>query len=115
MSFATPRRYELVGSLPFVIIHLLPLGALWTGVSWQAAVCCVALYWLRMIAVTAGYHRYFSHRTFKTSRVGQFLLAFAAETSAQKGVLWWAAHHRTHHKLSDEPGDLHSPVQDGLF
>jgi stearoyl-CoA desaturase (delta-9 desaturase) len=59
--------------------------------------------------VTAGYHRYFSHRTYKTSRVFQFLLAFLAETTAQKGVLWWASHHRNHHKHSDQVGDTHSP------
>jgi stearoyl-CoA desaturase (delta-9 desaturase) len=69
----------------------------------------VLFYYLRMAATTIGYHRYFSHRTFKTSRVFQFLLAFAAETSAQKGALWWAAHHRDHHRYSDMEGDIHSP------
>jgi stearoyl-CoA desaturase (Delta-9 desaturase) len=68
-----------------------------------------------MFFVTAGYHRYFSHRTYKTSRVGQAVLAFMAQTSAQKGAIWWASHHRRHHRLSDRPGDVHSPRQDGLF
>ncbi len=68
-----------------------------------------------MVGVTAGYHRYFSHRAYKTSRVFQFLLAVLAQTSAQKGVLWWAAHHRHHHKHSDTPNDLHSPKQRGFW
>ena len=68
-----------------------------------------------MFGVTAGYHRYFSHRTFKMSRLGQFLLAFLAQSSAQRGALWWAAHHRHHHKHSDEPDDVHSPVQRGFW
>jgi stearoyl-CoA desaturase (delta-9 desaturase) len=68
-----------------------------------------------MFGVTAGYHRYFSHRSFKTSRVFQFLLAFLAMTSAQKGVLWWAAHHRHHHRYSDQAPDVHSPSQRGFW
>ena len=62
-----------------------------------------------MAAVTIGYHRYFSHRSFKTSRAFQFLLALACTMSAQKGVLWWAANHRHHHKYSDQEDDIHSP------
>ncbi|MBI5511351.1 MAG: acyl-CoA desaturase [Deltaproteobacteria bacterium] len=111
----TPRRYELMGALPFVVAHLAVLGVFWSGVTMAAVWCGIGLYWLRMFAVTAGYHRYFAHRTFKTSRVAQFVLAFLAQTSAQKGVLWWASHHRRHHALTDRPGDLHSPRQDGLF
>jgi len=68
-----------------------------------------------MFFVTAGYHRYFSHRAFKTSRVFQFVIAFMAMSSAQKGVLWWAAHHRHHHRHSDQELDLHSPTLFGFF
>jgi stearoyl-CoA desaturase (delta-9 desaturase) len=68
-----------------------------------------------MFFTTAFYHRYFSHRAFRTSRVVQFIAAFIAQTSAQRGALWWAAHHRVHHKESDTPDDVHSPIQDGLF
>ncbi len=100
---------------PFAAIHLLPLLAFFTGASPTVWVVCLVLYWVRMFGVTAGYHRYFSHRTFKIGRVGQFLLALLSETSAQKGVLWWAAHHRHHHRHSDRPGDAHSVRQDGLF
>ena len=104
-----------VKAWPFVLSHVAVLGAIWSGVTWQAAVLCVVLLFVRVWGITAGYHRYFSHRTYKTSRPFQFLLALLAQSSSQKGVLWWAAHHRVHHKLSDQPGDVHSPVQDGFF
>ncbi len=100
---------------PFILSHLAVLGAIWSGVTWQSVVLCGILVIVRIWGITAGYHRYFSHRTYKTSRAMQFVLAFLAETSAQKGVLWWAAHHRVHHKLSDQPGDVHSPVQNGFL
>jgi stearoyl-CoA desaturase (delta-9 desaturase) len=75
----------------------------------------VGLFYVRMFGITAGYHRYFSHRAYKTSRWFQFLLALLGTTATQKGVLWWAAHHRDHHKYSDEPKDIHSPRQRGLW
>lgn len=113
--YSTPRNFELSSLVPFAAIHLAVLGAFYSGVTSAAVVCCVILYLARMFGVTAGYHRYFSHRTFKTGRVMQFFLAFLAESSSQRGVLWWAAHHRRHHKYSDEPNDIHSPVQDGFW
>ena len=91
-------------------MHLIPFSALVFGVTWFDVGLCVALYGIRMFFVTAGYHRYFAHRSFKLGRVAQFLLAFAAETSLQKGVLWWAGLHRHHHQYSDTPKDLHSPI-----
>jgi stearoyl-CoA desaturase (delta-9 desaturase) len=68
-----------------------------------------------MFAITAGYHRYFSHRSYKTSRAFQFVLAVAGTTSVQKGVLWWAANHRKHHKFADLEDDIHSPMQSGFW
>lgn len=103
------------GTLPFVLFHASALAAFWTGVPVWALALCVALYFIRMIAVTAGYHRYFSHRSFKTSRVGQFLLAFLAQSSAQRGAIWWAAKHRAHHKHSDTELDPHSPHHRGFW
>jgi stearoyl-CoA desaturase (delta-9 desaturase) len=97
-------------SLPFWAIHLTALlGVLWLGWSWAGLGLAVLLYIPRMIIITGGYHRYFSHRAYKTSRWFQFVIAFLALANAQKGVLWWAAHHRNHHKKSDQPGDLHAP------
>jgi stearoyl-CoA desaturase (Delta-9 desaturase) len=97
-------------TIPFVLVHLSAFAAIWTGVTLQAVALGVFLYWARMWAVTAGYHRYFSHRSFKTSRVFQFILAFLAQTSLQRGAIWWAAIHRHHHRHSDTELDVHSPV-----
>ncbi|MBX7126853.1 MAG: acyl-CoA desaturase [Cyclobacteriaceae bacterium] len=94
--------------ISFIIVHLLPLGALFTGATTFDWIMCAFLYVFRMFWVTGGYHRYFSHKSYKTSRWFQFVIAFMAETSAQKGALWWAAHHRVHHRYSDTPHDPHS-------
>jgi stearoyl-CoA desaturase (delta-9 desaturase) len=98
----------------FLLIHAGCVAALWTGVTWQAIVLGVVLYWLRMFAVGAAYHRYFSHRTYSTSRTFQFILAVFAQSSAQKSVLWWAAKHRHHHLHSDTKQDVHSPRHKGF-
>lgn len=103
------------GLVAFVLIHLGSLFVFQVGVTPGLLAAAVALYVVRMWGVTAGYHRYFSHRSFKTSRVFQFVLAFLAQTSIQKGALWWAAHHRHHHKYSDEAEDIHSPRQQGFW
>jgi len=114
---ATRKRADLdwAGMIPFLLCHVVVFAAFWTGVTWQAALLCVVLYVARMFGVTAGYHRYFSHRTYEMGRVMQFLMAFLAETSAQRGVMWWAAHHRHHHLHSDDPTDRHSPAQQGFM
>ena len=101
-------------AVPFVLIHLSCAAAFWSGITWQAIAICIALYWLRMFAIGAGYHRYFSHRSYSTGRLFQFLLAFLAQSSAQKSILWWAAKHRHHHLHSDTPQDVHSPVHKGF-
>jgi len=103
------RLFGYAGTIPFFLMHAACFAAIWTGVSWWSVALCIGLYYLRMFGVTAGYHRYFSHRSFKTSRVMQFLLAVLAQSSSQKGALWWAAHHRHHHKHSDTEEDLHAP------
>ncbi|HMP99636.1 MAG TPA: acyl-CoA desaturase [Cyclobacteriaceae bacterium] len=102
------NKPKLIKEISFIIVHLLPLGALWTGATWFDWMICGLLYFFRMFWVTGGYHRYFSHRTYKTSRFFQFIIAFMAQTSAQKGALWWASHHRHHHRHSDTPDDPHS-------
>jgi stearoyl-CoA desaturase (delta-9 desaturase) len=90
-------------------MHLACLGAFFTGVSLRDLALCGACYLVRMFGITAGYHRYFSHRAYKTSRAFQFVLAWLGCSAAQKGPLWWAAHHRRHHRYSDTKEDLHSP------
>ena len=102
-------------TIAFILVHLAPLAAFWTGVTTTSVILAVTLYVVRMFGVTAGYHRFFSHRSFKTSRAGQFLFALLAMSSTQKSVLWWAALHRHHHRHSDQEEDVHSPMHRGFF
>src|SRR5215475_9711207 len=108
-------RILVVLSIPFAVIHLLSLSVFFYPFKWAYLVTCFALLVVRLFFVTARYHRYFSHRSYKTSRTFQFVIAFLAQTSSQKGVLWWAAHHRHHHRFSDQEDDLHSPTLFGFF
>ena len=101
-------------AIPFVLVHVACVAAIWTGVTWQALALCAGLYWLRIFAIGAGYHRYFSHRAFSTSRVFQFKKTFLAQTTAQNSVIWWAAMHRNHHLHSDTELDTHSPRRRGF-
>ena len=102
-------------TLPFIGLHLACIAAIWTGITWQAVAICLVLYWLRIFSIGAGYHRYFSHRSFSTSRAFQFVLAVLSQSTAQKSVLWWAAKHRHHHLHSDTIQDVHSPRHLGFF
>ncbi|MEM9801858.1 MAG: acyl-CoA desaturase [Planctomycetota bacterium] len=101
--------------IPFIALHLSVLFVFVVGWSWIAVGTAVFMYVVRMFAITAGYHRYFSHRAYRTSRAGQFVLAVLGASAAQRGPLWWAAHHRHHHEFSDQPEDLHSPTQKGFI
>ncbi len=102
-------------TIPFAMVHVLALGVFWVGISPVAVGVCLALFWLRMFAITGFYHRYLSHRSYKTSRWFQFLFALLGNSSVQKGPLWWAGHHRHHHKYSDEDEDVHSPIKRGFI
>lgn len=99
----------------FVAFHIGCAAAIWTGISWGTFALCMALYFVRIFGITAGYHRYFSHKAYKTGRVFQFVLAWIAQASLQSGALWWAAKHRDHHRHSDSPLDSHSPRQYGFW
>jgi len=114
LSKTSPLRDHLL-NIAFIGIHLGCLLAFISGVSPIAVAVCIALYIVRMFGLTAGYHRYFSHRTFKTSRVFQFILGALGASSLQNGPLWWAAHHRHHHRHSDTEEDLHSPVVNSFY
>lgn len=101
--------------IPFVLLHMGCLTVFWVGFSWFALGFALLLYLARMFAITGFYHRYFSHRAFRTSRPVQFILAVLGATAVQRGPLWWAAHHRHHHVYSDNQEDAHSPVQHGFW
>lgn len=96
-------------------MHLAFLLPIWVGVSWVAVLTCFILYYARMFGITGGYHRYFSHASYKTSRGFQFFLAWLGCSSMQKGPLWWASLHRHHHAHSDQEEDIHSPLTRGFW
>jgi stearoyl-CoA desaturase (Delta-9 desaturase) len=111
-----PDRIAKLKSLPFFAVHAVALATPFVApFAWRWLALAAALYSVRMFAITAGYHRYFSHRAFRTSRAFQLVLAVLGASSAQKGPLWWAAHHRDHHRYSDRPEDIHSPLQRGFW
>jgi len=115
MKPAQPSSLKLT-LIMFWAVHVAAVaGVVFLGFSWQWAALALAIYFARMVVVTGCYHRYFAHRTFKTSRVFQFLMALGAQTAAQRGVLWWASQHRHHHKHSDTELDVHSPGLKGLW
>jgi stearoyl-CoA desaturase (delta-9 desaturase) len=104
------------GTIVFWAFHAVAIaGVVWLGFSWSGLALAVVSYFARMFFISAGYHRYFSHRSYKTSRAFQWLLALGAQTSLQRGVLWWAAKHRQHHRASDSLDDVHSPRVDGFW
>ncbi len=102
-------RIDWPRAVPFIAMHMACIGVLWVGVSPLALALAAALYAIRMFALTGFYHRYFAHKTFRTSRAMQFVFALIGSASVQRGPLWWAAHHRNHHRHADTERDLHSP------
>lgn len=114
-SHAHGDRIAWLRFLPFVGMHLACIACFFVEWSLVALAVSLVLYLLRMFAITAFYHRYFSHRSFKTHRFTQFLFAMAGSTAMQRGALWWASHHRHHHRHADTPNDLHSPRHRGVL
>jgi len=115
MSHDGPLRIDWLRAVPFFLVHVSCLLVLWVGWSPTALWMALGLYLFRMFAITGFYHRYFSHRSFKTSRAFQFVMAVLGATTVQRGPIWWASHHRHHHRVSDQPGDPHSPTQHGFL
>jgi stearoyl-CoA desaturase (delta-9 desaturase) len=109
-------RPNLLASLPFLAAHAIAFATpLLAPFAWRWLALAACVYAVRMFAITAGYHRYFSHRAYRTSRAFQLVLAVVGASAAQKGPLWWAAHHRDHHRFSDGADDVHSPLQRGFW
>lgn len=106
---------DLAGSAPFLLIHVSCLAAFMVGWDARALALCAIFFFVRKFGITGGYHRYFSHRSYKMGRVTQFIIAWLGTMATQKGPLWWAAHHRHHHRYSDTDQDIHSPTRDGFW
>jgi stearoyl-CoA desaturase (delta-9 desaturase) len=115
MSPADPKKVDWLRILPLIIMHVMCLAVIWVGWSWAAVTVALILYLVRMFAITGFYHRYFSHKAFKTNRFWQFIFAVLGNASVQRGPLWWAAHHRHHHRFTDTEQDVHSPIRHGFW
>lgn len=111
----TMWAFLAVMAIGLTVIILAIVGTL--QATWQHWVYGLILAYARGFFIAAGYHRYFSHRSFefRAPRVTQFLFAFLACTAVQKGPLWWASTHRVHHRYTDKKGDPHSPALDGFW
>ena len=107
MPPSSGRRVEWLRIAPFVVLHGMCLGVIWVGWSWVAVATALVLYCVRMFAITGFYHRYFSHKTFRTNRFWQFIFAVLGNSAVQRGPLWWASHHRHHHRFADTDEDPH--------
>ncbi len=110
-----PREVDWLRIVPLLFLHLMCLGVFWVGWSWTAIIVALLLYIIRMFAITGFYHRYFSHKAFKTNRFWQFVFGVVGNASVQRGPLWWAAHHRHHHRYTDQEQDVHSPSRHGFW
>lgn len=110
-----PNKIDWLRTTPFILVNLACLLVFFVGYSKTAVITAVALYFIRLFSIGAFYHRYFSHKTYQTSRFWQFIFALIAASCAQRGPLWWASHHRQHHMVSDQKEDAHSPIQHGFW
>ena len=110
-----PNKIDWFRIFPFIAIHLACFAVFWVGFSGFALSFAIGFYGLRIFAIGGFYHRYFSHNTFQTNRFWQFIFAILGMMAIQRGPLWWAAHHREHHLVSDQPEDAHSPIQHGFW
>lgn len=116
-TLKTPRARTQVMTVVIGMsaFHLACLGAFYTGVSTAALVAAIFMYVFRGIGITAGFHRLLAHRSFKTNRLVQFILALMGSMAVQGGPLWWVAHHRHHHAETETEEDIHSPVTHGMW
>ncbi|WP_151767881.1 acyl-CoA desaturase [Acinetobacter oleivorans] len=114
-EYVIEKKIQWLRIIPFILLHIACLAAFWVGVSWFAVIFMLGFYFLRMFAITAFFHRYLSHKTFQTSRIVQFIFILIGTMSAQRGPLWWAAHHRYHHHFTDTDQDPHSAKAGFLY
>ena len=114
-SITHEKKVDWLRILPLIFMHAMCLGVLWVGWSWTAIWVAILLYLVRMFAITGFYHRYFSHKAFKTNRFWQFIFGVLGNSSVQRGPLWWASHHRHHHRFTDMAEDIHSPSRHGFW
>ncbi|MGB0712815.1 MAG: acyl-CoA desaturase, partial [Gammaproteobacteria bacterium] len=115
LKSAERDRLDPVRTGAFALMHVAVLGVIWVGISPAAVTVALGLYVARMFFITAFYHRFFAHKSFRAGRWTTFLMGVLGCTAAQRGPLWWAGHHRLHHQFADTGDDPHSPDHRGLF
>ena len=93
--------FPIIGSLLAIILLFFGYG------GWFEIGVFLLMYSVTMIGVEVGFHRYFTHKSFTTSKFVEIILAVLGSMSGQGGVLWWAAVHRNHHRYSDKDLDPH--------
>ena len=94
------------------LIAAVPLMWGW-GLGWHDVVIALVFYWVSGLGVTVGYHRYFTHGSFKAKSGLRVALAIAGSLAIEGPVITWVSDHRRHHKYSDRQGDPHSPWRYG--
>lgn len=110
---------EQFGLLLFIIVPFLalvaavPLAWRWGGVSWLDLGLLVVMYYVGCHGITIGFHRYFTHGSFKAKRPLRIVLAMMGSLAVEGPLVRWVADHRKHHKFSDAEGDPHSPWRYG--
>jgi stearoyl-CoA desaturase (delta-9 desaturase) len=115
-----PIEHETLDRVVRTLVFVTPPAALavgcvlaWGGaLHWQDLVVLAVTYVLTGLGITVGYHRLFTHRSFKTTRTVRVLLAVLGSMAVEGPVLEWVATHRKHHRFTDVPGDPHSPHLD---
>jgi stearoyl-CoA desaturase (delta-9 desaturase) len=109
LSLRLRIAYLLAVILPFLGLLAAAVSIWGRGFHWVDLGLLLGMYLLTALGITVGYHRLFTHRSFETNRIVQFILAVLGSMAIQGPVLKWVAMHRRHHQHSDEPGDPHTP------
>ena len=111
------ESYERFIRIVFIGGPMVALGAgawlAWGGaLNWHDLVVLAVVYAVTGMGITVGYHRLFTHRSFKTTRAVRALFAVCGSMAVEGPVIEWVSTHRKHHSFSDRPGDPHSPHLD---
>jgi stearoyl-CoA desaturase (delta-9 desaturase) len=100
-------------AVPFLaLVAAIPLLWGW-GLNWLDVILALIFYWVSGLGITVGYHRYFTHGSFKAKTGLRVGLAIAGSLAIEGPPITWVSDHRRHHKYSDKEGDPHSPWRYG--
>lgn len=112
---ARRKHYDMTG---LFILHVgTAIGGTWylltQPTNWTIWSLFIVGYLMSNFGFSVGFHRYFTHRSFETSKTMRYVLGIMGQMSAMTSVKYWSADHRRHHAFGDRPGDVHSPIVDG--